>query len=51
MATGGQSGNTVYIYNLPFCERTELCKILNQSDKWEELAGKKICQYLFYYVK
>ncbi|KAK0167119.1 hypothetical protein PV327_004558 [Microctonus hyperodae] len=40
MATSGQYGKTVYIYDLPFCERTELCKILNQSDKWEELAGR-----------
>lgn len=29
-----------YIYQLPFLERSELCKILNQNDKWEELAGK-----------
>ncbi|XP_076163559.1 serine/threonine-protein kinase pelle [Ptiloglossa arizonensis] len=28
-----------YIYQLPFLERSELCKILNQNDKWEELAG------------
>ncbi|XP_032674324.1 pelle-like serine/threonine-protein kinase pik-1 isoform X1 [Odontomachus brunneus] len=28
-----------YIYHLPFLERSELCKILNQNDKWEELAG------------
>ncbi|CAL7951818.1 unnamed protein product [Xylocopa violacea] len=28
-----------YIYQLPFSERSELCKILNQNDKWEELAG------------
>lgn len=29
-----------YIYQLPFFTRSELCKILNQNDKWEELAGK-----------
>ncbi|XP_034941982.1 serine/threonine-protein kinase pelle-like [Chelonus insularis] len=28
-----------YIYDLPFLERSDLCKILNQNDKWEELAG------------
>ncbi|XP_043262635.1 serine/threonine-protein kinase pelle isoform X2 [Colletes gigas] len=28
-----------YIYQLPFFERSEFCKILNQNDKWEELAG------------
>lgn len=30
---------TKYIYDLPFSQRAELCKILNQNDKWEELAG------------
>jgi len=29
-----------YIYQLPFFERSEFCKIMNQNDKWEELAGK-----------
>ncbi|CAK9798152.1 Pelle-like serine/threonine-protein kinase pik-1 [Anthophora plagiata] len=29
----------IYIYQLPFFERSELCKLLNQDDKWEELAG------------
>ncbi|XP_024875292.1 serine/threonine-protein kinase pelle-like [Temnothorax curvispinosus] len=28
-----------YIYHLPFVERSEFCKIMNQNDKWEELAG------------
>ncbi|XP_053971437.1 serine/threonine-protein kinase pelle isoform X3 [Hylaeus volcanicus] len=28
-----------YIYQLPVFERKELCNILNQNDKWEELAG------------
>ncbi|XP_024894107.1 serine/threonine-protein kinase pelle-like isoform X2 [Temnothorax curvispinosus] len=28
-----------YIYHLPFFEQTEFCKIMNQNDKWEELAG------------
>lgn len=28
-----------YIYHLPFSERSEFCKIMNQNDKWEELAG------------
>lgn len=31
--------NVKYIYHLPFSERSEFCKILNQNDKWEELAG------------
>lgn len=29
-----------YIYDLPFLEWSEFCKIMNQNDKWEELAGK-----------
>ncbi|XP_057332944.1 pelle-like serine/threonine-protein kinase pik-1 [Microplitis mediator] len=29
-----------YIYNLPYNERVEFCNILNQNDKWEELAGR-----------
>lgn len=29
-----------YIYHLPFSQRSEFCKIMNQNDKWEELAGK-----------
>ncbi|XP_001599847.1 pelle-like serine/threonine-protein kinase pik-1 [Nasonia vitripennis] len=28
-----------FIYQLPYLERVELCKILNQNNKWEELAG------------
>ncbi|KAI4487172.1 hypothetical protein M0804_005321 [Polistes exclamans] len=33
--------NTVkYIYQLPALERFEICKILDQDDQWEELAGK-----------
>lgn len=31
--------NIKYIYHLPFPERSEFCKIMNQNDKWEELAG------------
>ncbi|KAJ8679394.1 hypothetical protein QAD02_015181 [Eretmocerus hayati] len=27
------------IYNLPYLQRMELCAILNQNDKWAELAG------------
>lgn len=40
MATSSHTDNMKYIYQLPFFERSELCKILNQNDKWEELAGK-----------
>ena len=29
-----------YIYDLPYFVRKNLCTILNQYDKWEELAGK-----------
>lgn len=39
MATSSCTDNIKYIYQLPFFERSELCKILNQNDKWEELAG------------
>ncbi|OXU18478.1 hypothetical protein TSAR_010966 [Trichomalopsis sarcophagae] len=28
-----------FIYQMPYSERVELCKILNQNNKWEELAG------------
>ncbi|XP_046747701.1 pelle-like serine/threonine-protein kinase pik-1 [Diprion similis] len=36
-----QQGQTnMYINNLPWLERQELCRLLNQNDKWEELAGK-----------
>ncbi|XP_020288743.1 serine/threonine-protein kinase pelle [Pseudomyrmex gracilis] len=31
--------NVKYVYQLPFSERSEFCKIMNQNDKWEELAG------------
>ncbi|XP_003701323.2 serine/threonine-protein kinase pelle [Megachile rotundata] len=37
--TSNCANNIKYIYQLPFLERSELCKILNQNDKWEELAG------------
>jgi len=49
--------NIKYIYHLPFSERSEFCKIMNQNDKWEELAGmlagnllKNICFMLIYLV-
>lgn len=34
--------NYRYIYDLPYIERQELCDLLNQNNKWEELAGKKL---------
>ncbi|KOX69995.1 Serine/threonine-protein kinase pelle [Melipona quadrifasciata] len=40
MATSSCTDNIKYIYQLPFFERSELCKILNQNDKWEELAER-----------
>lgn len=33
------NGNVMYVYNLPYQERKELCKILDQNNKWEELGG------------
>ncbi|XP_071875309.1 serine/threonine-protein kinase pelle [Bombus fervidus] len=39
MATSDCTDNIKYIYQLPFFARSEICKILNQNDKWEELAG------------
>ncbi|XP_015511733.1 pelle-like serine/threonine-protein kinase pik-1 [Neodiprion lecontei] len=36
-----QHGQTnLYIDDLPWLEREELCRILNQNNEWEELAGK-----------
>ena len=35
-----KSKNIKYVYDLPYSERSEICNILNQNDKWEELAGK-----------
>ena len=39
MSSSSCTDKMKYIYQLPFFERSELCKILNQNDKWEELAG------------
>lgn len=39
MSSSNCADKIKYIYHLPFFERSELCKILNQNDKWEELAG------------
>lgn len=30
---------SMYIYNLPYAEMKDLCRILDQNDKWMELAG------------
>lgn len=53
MSSSNCADKIKYIYHLPFFERSELCKILNQNDKWEELAGKYkdltfICVYILY---
>lgn len=32
--------NVKYVYDLPYFERKELCRILDHNDKWEELGGK-----------
>lgn len=34
----------IYIYEIPYFIRMELCRILNQNDKWEEL-GKYSSQF------
>ncbi|XP_033338901.1 serine/threonine-protein kinase pelle isoform X1 [Megalopta genalis] len=39
MSSSSSVDKVKYIYQLPFFERLELCKMLNQHDKWEELAG------------
>ncbi|KAF7988178.1 hypothetical protein HCN44_007672 [Aphidius gifuensis] len=31
--------NIIYIYDLPYLVRLQLCKILNNNNKWMELAG------------
>ncbi|KAK6642659.1 hypothetical protein RUM43_004161 [Polyplax serrata] len=28
-----------YVYDIPYFERMELCRVLDQNDKWEELGG------------
>lgn len=32
----------MYIYHLPYEERKELCHILDQNNKWEELGGSRM---------
>lgn len=34
-----QSTDVMYIYHLPHSERRDLCRILDQNNKWEELGG------------
>lgn len=29
----------MFVYNLPYCERKSLCRLLDINDKWEELGG------------
>ncbi|KAK4878466.1 hypothetical protein RN001_010972 [Aquatica leii] len=33
------STQSIYVYDLPHSERKELCRILDQNNKWEELGG------------
>lgn len=40
MASLAQSKLIKYIYDLPYLERKKLCDILNQHDRWEDLAGE-----------
>ncbi|XP_065347672.1 pelle-like serine/threonine-protein kinase pik-1 [Cloeon dipterum] len=37
---GDPAGGKMYIYNLPFSERRELCNILSENEKWKQLAGQ-----------
>ncbi|XP_046387837.1 mitogen-activated protein kinase kinase kinase 4-like [Ischnura elegans] len=39
MASASRS-QVKYVYDLPYVERKELCRILDCNDKWEELGGK-----------
>lgn len=48
----------MYIYNMPYVERMQLCKILDEQDRWEELATVhmqydlrtiNVCIYKFIY--
>ncbi|OAD57792.1 Serine/threonine-protein kinase pelle [Eufriesea mexicana] len=39
MISSGCIDKIKYIYQLPFFERSHLCKILNRYEYWEELAG------------
>ena len=32
-----------FIYDLPYIEREKFCSMLNQGNKWEELAGMLSC--------
>lgn len=34
-----KNNNIIYIYDLPYLVRLQLCKILNNNNKWMELAG------------
>ena len=36
-----------YVYNIPYLERRNLCKILNRNNKWQELAGMYYFKFHF----
>ncbi|XP_049787337.1 interleukin-1 receptor-associated kinase 1-like [Schistocerca cancellata] len=38
--TSTNSREVKYIYQLPYYEHKELCRLLDHNDKWEELGGK-----------
>lgn len=40
MSTDSNVNKAKYIYEMGYLVRMDLCKILNQNGKWEELAGK-----------
>lgn len=42
MASEAKNNNaikSVYVYDIPFLERKQLCRILDLDDNWKELAG------------
>lgn len=37
--------NVKYVYQLPYSERMQLCRILDMNDKWEILGKFQIFRY------
>lgn len=42
MSSNSLKKTCIYVYELPYTERKELCDIIDMNEKWEEL-GKYIC--------
>lgn len=38
--SNSSNNNIKYVYNLPYFARKDLCRLLDQMEMWEELAGK-----------